>query len=160
MTDFQAKQIREFRMKGVGYRAIASVVGLSRDIVRNYCKSHGLKGYVAELTVNMKEQMQQGKACLCCGKTIKQPETGRKRKFCSDKCRSEWWGEHSDSIQRKETAFYEKACVYCGETFKVYGDKDRKYCSHNCYVHDRFWRKEEGRVPYAGPSLSEEANNE
>ena len=44
MTDIQSKQIREFRMKGVGYKAIASVLGLSRDSVRNYCKSHGLDG--------------------------------------------------------------------------------------------------------------------
>ncbi|WP_051569340.1 hypothetical protein [Alkaliphilus transvaalensis] len=160
MTDFQAKQIRELRMRGVGYRAIASVIGLSRDIVRNYCKTHGLDGLASELTINMKEQMQQGKACLSCGKELKQPATGRKRKFCSDSCRREWWAEHSDSIQRKETAFYDKNCAYCGDTFTVYGNKNRKYCSHTCYVHDRFWRKEEGRAPYVSPSKSEEEKNE
>ena len=102
MTDFQTTQIRELRMRGVGYRAIASVAGLSRDVVRNYCKSHGLDGYATELTVNMKEQMQQGKACLCCGKDIKQPDTGRKRKFCSDKCRREWWSAHPEVVQKKK----------------------------------------------------------
>ena len=35
MTEFQEKQIRDLRLQGTGYRAIASVVGLSRDIVRN-----------------------------------------------------------------------------------------------------------------------------
>ena len=45
MTDFQAKQIRELRLRGAGYKSIASAVGLSRDTVRNYCKSHGLDGY-------------------------------------------------------------------------------------------------------------------
>lgn len=45
MTEFQEKQIRDLRLQGTGYRAIASVVDLSRDIVRNYCKSHGLDGY-------------------------------------------------------------------------------------------------------------------
>ena len=81
MTEFQAKQIRDLRLRGTGYRAIASVVGLSRDIVRNYCKSHGLDGFATELTLNMKEQMEAGTACQCCGKEIKQPATGRKRKF-------------------------------------------------------------------------------
>ena len=38
MTELQAEQIRKMRTQGVGYRAIASVVGLSRDIVRNYCR--------------------------------------------------------------------------------------------------------------------------
>ena len=45
MTDFQEKQIRELRVRGIGYRAIASTVGLSRDIVRNYCKKHGMDGF-------------------------------------------------------------------------------------------------------------------
>lgn len=160
MTDFQMKQIREFRMKGVGYRAIGSVVGLSRDVVRNYCKTHGLDGIASELTMNLKEQIQQGLVCLSCGKELKQPDTGRKKKFCTDNCRRQWWVEHSDSIQRKETSFYEKTCVYCNKDFKVYGNKNRKYCSHNCYVHDRFWRKEEGRERYIGPSESIEVNNE
>lgn len=160
MTDFQVKQIRELRMRGVGYRAIASVVGLSRDIVRNYCKSHGLDGYANELTVNMKEQMQQGKVCLCCGKEIKQPKTGRKRKFCTDTCRREWWSAHPEVINKRDTAFYKKTCTYCGNPYTVYGNQNRKYCSHECYVHDRFWREEEGREPYVSPAQSEEEDDE
>ena len=42
MTQAQADQITELRLKGAGYKSIGTVVGLSRDIVRNYCKSHGL----------------------------------------------------------------------------------------------------------------------
>ena len=37
MTDTQAKQINEMRMQGMGYKAIGMAIGLSRDIVRNYC---------------------------------------------------------------------------------------------------------------------------
>lgn len=159
MTDFETKQIRELRMRGVGYRAIASVIGLSRDVIRNYCKTHGIDGYATELTLNIREQMQQGKACLCCGKEIKQSTTGRKRKFCSEKCRREWWSAHPQIAQRNETAFYEKACAYCGKTFTAYGNKNRKYCSHNCYVHDRFWREEEGLDPYVNPTVKEERIN-
>ena len=87
MTDTQAKQIRELRMRGVGYRAIASVAGLSRDAVRNYCRSHGLDGFAAAVLLNKKEQIQQGKACLNCSRPIEQPVTGRRRKFCKDACR-------------------------------------------------------------------------
>ena len=57
----QAEQIRKMRTQGVGYRAIASVVGLSRDIVRNYCRSHGMDGYASALTKNIQEQMMLGK---------------------------------------------------------------------------------------------------
>lgn len=157
MTEYQARQIWEFRMKGVGYRAISSVTGLSRDVVRNYCKTHGLDGFGVELTANMKEQMQRGCACLCCGKPVKQPATGRRRKFCSDKCRRQWWSAHPDALQKKDAALYELVCIYCGKPFTAYGNKSRKYCSHNCYVRDRFWREEEGREPYNPAKLREEA---
>ena len=72
MTDFQAKQIRELRMRGVGYRAIASVVGLSRDIVRNYCKAHDLDGLATDVKINIKEKMEKGEACMSCGRDLKQ----------------------------------------------------------------------------------------
>ena len=160
MTNIQAKQIREFRMKGVGYKAIASVLGLSRDVVRNYCKSHGLDGYAAEVAVNMQEQIQQGSTCLCCSQVILQQNMGRKRKFCSDKCRREWWVVHPEASQKKETAIYEKTCAYCGKAFTVYGNKYRRYCIHECYVHDRFWREEEGREPYVSPARYEEVKHE
>ena len=39
MTEQQAKQIREMREQGIGYRSIALTVGLSRDIVVWYKKS-------------------------------------------------------------------------------------------------------------------------
>ena len=151
MTDIQAKQIREFRIKGVGYKAIASVLGLSRDVVRNYCKSHGLDGLAVEVVANMEEPVPQGNICPGCGKAVKQPSMGRKRKFCSEACRRGWWAAHPERSQKNETAFYEKNCAYCGKQFIVYGNKNRRYCSHDCYVYDRFWREEEGREPYKGP---------
>ena len=55
MTQIQAAQIRELRLRGAGYKSIATMTGLTRDIVRNYCKSHGLDGLCSDLTVNMKE---------------------------------------------------------------------------------------------------------
>lgn len=152
MTDTQAKQIRELRMRGVGYRAIASVAGLSRDAVRNYCRSHGLDGFAAAVLLNKKEQIQQGKACLNCSRPIEQPVTGRRRKFCKDACRREWWTAHPEAVRKKETAMYGSVCSYCSNPFTVYGNKTRKYCSHNCYVHDRFWREEENREPYISPA--------
>ena len=72
MTEQQAKQIREMREQGIGYRSIALTVGLSRDIVRNFCKSRGLSGYGSALTKNIREQVMLGKACLYCGKEMNQ----------------------------------------------------------------------------------------
>lgn len=101
MTDNQAKQIRELRMKGVGYRSIASVVGLTRDVIRNFCKHKGLDGYASSLNKNIKEQMQIGDVCYNCAKKITLPATGRPKKFCSDECRREWWKSHPEAVMKK-----------------------------------------------------------
>lgn len=158
MNEFQAAQIRNLRLQGVGYRGIGTIVGLSRDIVRNYCKSKGLDGLATDLKINMRERMETGRACWCCGRELEQPHTGRRRKFCSDKCRRDWWAAHPEARTQNETAYYHLTCVYCGKPFIAYGNKNRKYCSHNCYVHDRFWREEEGREPYIGPNQKEVPN--
>lgn len=142
MTDAQAKQIHELRMKGTGYRSIASVLDLSRDTVRNYCKQKGLDGYAKAMTKNIKEQLQQGEVCFNCGKKIEQPSVGRPKKFCSDACRRQWWKSHPEAITKKDTALYSLTCSKCGKEFKSYGNNNRKYCSHDCYIKDRFYEEE------------------
>lgn len=159
MTPFQSKQIRELRLRGVGYKGIASVTGLTRDIVRNYCKTHGLSGLGAVVTINIKEQMESGVACLGCGKPLVQPRTGRPRKFCSDKCRRDWWAAHADRSQPRESAMYTATCSYCGQEFRAYGNSQRKYCCHACYIRDRFWREEDGREPYRSPAQQMEGRS-
>lgn len=153
MTEFQATQIENLRKQGVGYRSIGTIVGLSRDIVRNYCKNKGLDGYANDLKVNIQEQMSQGKACWSCGRKIDQPHTGRRRKFCSETCRREWWKAHPEAGRHSEDASYHLTCSYCGKAFISYGNKNRKYCSHSCYIRDRFWREEDGREPYVSPAV-------
>ncbi|WP_110114244.1 hypothetical protein [Bacillus sp. CGMCC 1.16541] len=51
MNDEQRNQIRILRYQGVGYMKIGKTLGLSRDIIRNYCKRHGLDGRATELVI-------------------------------------------------------------------------------------------------------------
>ncbi len=146
MTQAQADQITELRLKGAGYKSIGTVVGLSRDIVRNYCKSHGLTGYASALTKNIRMKMDSGEACLYCGGDVAQPKTGRPKKFCCEKCRRAWWKQHPEAVNRSEVASYECICENCGKKFISYGNKNRKYCSHDCYIKHRFWRDEEDEI--------------
>lgn len=112
MTEQQAKQIREMREQGIGYRSIALTVGLSRDIVRNFCKSRGLSGYGSALTKNIQEQVMLGKACLYCGKEMKQPDTGRPKKFCSDKCRRDGGKDtRNESTEKRVPCTLRCVCV-------------------------------------------------
>ena len=146
MTDEQKDIITRMRKDGHGYRVIATEVGLSRDIVRNYCKRHNLLGYGKAVEKNVKERIENHTACMYCGKEFAKPSQGRPMKFCSDACRRKWWRMHPEKINKSEAASYHVTCANCGREFISYGNKNRKYCSHDCYIKYRFWREEENAV--------------
>ena len=53
------------------------------------------------------------------------------KKFCSDRCRMEYWNSHQDQVLRK--AYYTLVCKNCGRTFRCYGNAHRKFCCRSCY---------------------------
>ncbi len=57
MTEIQRAKIEALRMQGKGYKAIASAVGLSRDIVRNFCKANGMEGFGEAAAMNMQNRL-------------------------------------------------------------------------------------------------------
>lgn len=62
MTKEQAERIKELRMQGKGYKAAASAVGLSRDVVRNYCRANGMEGYGEAVKLNLQRKMAEDTA--------------------------------------------------------------------------------------------------
>ena len=132
MNDIQRQQIAKLRGKGYGYGRIAQALNISVNTIKTYCRRHGLGGVVANNTV-VDEEVH---CCLCCGKEIVQQVGRKEKKFCSDKCRNKWWNSNLDKVNRK--ANYEFICPNCKKPFSAYGNKNRKYCSHACYIEDRF----------------------
>ena len=132
MNDTQRQQIKELRGKGYGYGRIAQVLSLSENTIKTYCRRHGLGGVVAN-PVPIDGEVHH---CLCCGKEVVQTGGRKEKKFCSDKCRNKWWNSNLDKVNRK--ANYEFICPHCKKPFSAYGNKNRKYCSHACYIEDRF----------------------
>lgn len=78
-------------------------------------------------------------SCLQCGKEVAQAPGRKKKKFCSDACRSKWWAAHPEQIRHKLNRTIN--CAFCGKAFQVHGGQKRKYCSHDCYIKDRFSEK-------------------
>ncbi len=145
MTELQKKIILNMRKNGEGYKTIATAVGLSRDAVRTFCKTRNMTGFGSVAALNVDERIQNGELCPNCCEPIKQPSKGRHKKFCSEECRRDWWKKHPEKTERKETAQYKLKCTYCGKDFVSYGNKNRKYCSHYCYIHDRFYEREDNQ---------------
>lgn len=135
MTNEQREKITALRHQGFGYTAIANSVGLSKDSVKAYCRSHGLAGEKAE-SHSLAEVPTQ--LCLNCGKTLIQFPGRKQKKFCCPECRTAWWNAHPESVQRK--AYYTLTCRHCGKQFESYGNSHRVFCSRDCYL--KFRRKE------------------
>ena len=133
MTNEQRKKIQELRGHGYGYATIAGAIGLSKDSVKAFCRKNNLGGVVAE--TNARIDLTCG-VCLNCGKQLQQAPGRKKIKFCSAGCRQQWWNAHPEAVQQK--AVYAFTCARCGKTFTAYGNAERKYCSHACYIAARF----------------------
>lgn len=75
-------------------------------------------------------------SCLWCGKEYQTATTGRKLKFCSDQCRRRYY------MLYPTTPRSSAQCAYCGKVFEIVNSK-QKFCSHECYIKNRFWSKED-----------------
>ncbi len=76
------EQIEELRLKGLGYKSIALVVGTSRENVRYYCKTHDLSGDPKEVQAKLadaKKNKNKPERCKNCGKRlVRNSHSGKK----------------------------------------------------------------------------------
>lgn len=127
MLPSQKDALRRMRENGKSYGQIAAALGLSENTVKSYCRRAGLQTFVARTI------------CPQCGKILL-PEKHGRRRFCSDACRYAWAYSHrilgpQNSIQ--------KQCAARKKSFFSYPSSHRKYCSHGCYIADRYGREAE-----------------
>lgn len=137
MTNDEKKIINRLRNDGMSYARISLRLGMSENTVKSYCRRNDLGGVGQADPDNMETAEESYTVCQQCGKKINRIPKQKPRKFCSDNCRRDWWkANNSDTPNRK--AYYFLTCACCGKKFESYGNKDRKYCSHACYIKDRF----------------------
>lgn len=136
MNEEQRAAVVRLRNLGWGYKRIAVALEVSRDEVRNYCVAKGLNGCAKDRVKeeNSLNSEAENNRCRYCWKPIQQPKTGRRRAFCSGECRRLWNEAHP--------TIYQHECEFCGKIFESRAAK-QSYCCHDCYVKDRFWRKED-----------------
>lgn len=159
MTEEQKNKITELRLQGYGYKTIAAMVGdgVKRENVRYFCKSRGLVGTPDLVGMNFDAHRDNPNFCKQCGlRLIRNKHSGVKL-FCSDKCRRAWWKQHPNENGQTKKKAYELTCEYCHSKFISYGKADRKYCSHDCYIKQRFWTDPEAKVTPAEIKKRQEA---
>ena len=141
MTNEQKTVVESLRSQGLGYKRIAAQTGISANTVKSYLRKNAPVAVEQETPVISPESAvvissDIQPVCRQCGKPVAQNPGRKEKKFCSDHCRNLWWNAHLSEVKRK--AMYEYVCPNCGKPFYAYGNRKRKYCSHDCYVADRF----------------------
>lgn len=130
MTDEEKSQVLAYREQGLGYKKIASIIGVTENTIKGFCRR--------QMSVEEKVVIAPRFICHLCGKPVEQNPGRKEKKFCSDNCRMKWWNSHIEQVNRK--ANYEIVCCNCKKHFVSYGNKNRKYCCHDCYLEDRYGR--------------------
>lgn len=121
MTDNVKKEITQLRSSGIGYGRISRQLGIPLSTVKSYCIRNNVPSKA------------RGQVCLQCGHAIEPRQTSNRKRFCSDGCRIRWWNHHTHLMKANAV------CVHCGKKF--HGRSGRKYCSHWCYIAERFGEK-------------------
>ena len=138
MDDMTKNRIRKLREENMSYSDIARLLDIKENTVKTFCRRNGLNGARAL------PKTDSDHICPNCGKAVMQTPGRKPRRFCSSFCRNSWWNAHLDQVNRK--ANYEILCPGCGKTFISYGNRNRKYCSHACYIVHRFGGKDVERT--------------
>ena len=135
MTNTQKERIALLRGKGESYAQIAATLYISENTVKSFCRRN--KVYSGTTPSNT-QPLSPSPLSICkqCEKEIVQPPKRKKKMFCSYSCRMEWWKVHPEQVQQK--AVYSFLCCCCKNEFTAYGNKQRKFCSHACYINARF----------------------
>lgn len=130
--DNQQKQIiLQMRKQNMTYAEIADYLGLPLNTVKSFCyRSRSPDN--ADSNALYELDGIDSSLCRNCGALLNQPARGRRKIFCSDRCRYAWWNCH------RHKKAYHLICEYCGREFISCGNKNRRFCSRGCYQSSRY----------------------
>lgn len=123
-------QIVRMRASGMSYQAVSQSLGINLNTLKSWCRRHSIAEFPS--SPSTEDQPDEHDTCQWCSGGL----TQRQSRFCSEPCRRTWWKHHPEAKDKR--AFYSFICSDCGKRFMAYGNANRKYCSHPCYVHHRF----------------------
>lgn len=132
MTQQQKEQITKLRAVGASFGKIASILGMSVNTVKSYCK----RNPISSEPLPAPKAVVHSDRCPKCNTLLEQSPGHRQKRFCSPKCRMAWWALHPEQMKRRKLTDTE--CQHCGTVFLQYGSRPRKFCSRGCYLAHRY----------------------
>lgn len=127
MTKEQKQKITELAAFGKGYKFIADYLGVSLDTVKSYMRRNSIK--VA--AVQIQQKTYEGVLCRNCGAVLVHKPGFKKKSFCSDKCRRNWWNAHEFEMNKHSETLH--TCEHCKKTFMSYSSRKNRFCSRDCF---------------------------
>ena len=121
MNEVQKEELIKLKNEGRSYKEMASAISVSESAAKSFFSRKKLKS----------EEVHT--VCKSCGVPLTKRLSNKK--FCSDSCRYKWWRQNTNG-NRKCVKI--SICKKCGKELKCYDNKNRKYCSHERYIADRF----------------------
>ena len=124
MNKTQREKVRQMRVRGDSYADIGVATGLPVGTIKAYCSRNDIR---------LNQPEQEG-LCERCGKALVRQVHAPAKRFCSFECRNSWWHDNRDKRVRNGAAH---VCAHCKKEYPSY-DSESKYCSHPCYIAQRF----------------------
>jgi len=123
MTKDEKATVEELRRQGYGYQKIANMMGISRSTIKSHLTRRTAPNGVVY--------------CRQCRRIVPQMSGRKKKLYCNDKCRMDWWNSHRNQVSTESYQTF--TCSCCGEEFLALPSSGRKYCSRECYIDGWFW---------------------
>ena len=82
-------KIIEYRKAGIGYKKIATLLGISKNTVASFCKRNDMNKETAKLI----------KYCKMCGTPFFLNKKHTNQIFCSHACKYSWWNAYKKSLK-------------------------------------------------------------
>jgi len=139
LTQDEKDRIIQMRTDSMSYAKIALIIGISENTIKSFCRRNNIN--IAPKTV-YEEIRGIHTVCRQCGKPLTHTAKGQPKKFCSDACRRMWWKANENLLNKK--AYYMLTCAGCGTEFQSYGNRNRKFCGHPCFIKNRFQKGADG----------------
>jgi endogenous inhibitor of DNA gyrase (YacG/DUF329 family) len=134
MTTEQKARLQEMRCAGLSFGEISAQLNIPINTIKSFCRRNEASSDPAISDPNTA-------VCSQCGVPLSHKSKHKLRRFCGSDCRIAFWNTHRELHDTH--ALQILRCANCGQEFESYSNPNRKYCSHACFIANRYQRKVE-----------------